>query len=623
MIFLVVNFRIRMPVYNGFIVIGKDSANNTPVVLNAITDTVSNVLTFVQDFTDISGYNSNMGTANKIEYRTTGYNQLVAAMPTYQTVGPSGTNNSSLLFTNGSTSSWSDTSGVAGFDTFGANDTTAQIIMRNGYFDGSDNTVVVGVNYGSASNVILYNKGDITNTWSNSSSSFGPASNTAIRTIANRSGNDKWIVVGNGDYGAGQSLNISYKDGISSDSFSPSSGFNSNWLALSGVMASGFGKVGPSALDGWLIAGNANISSDSSNNSLVYTNSIDGSGGWIGYGTDIFKVSGTRWNPRCMATDGGGQWVIGYTAGMTTGVNPVGIIYSNNNAQTFVDCSFNVFGFPVPPENVANYTYACYGLAYGNVDGQNYFVATGMLYDNDLSIYLPNYSILQSIDGINWSPSNIPGGFNLGNNGTDDVIYTQMDVVCLLKGSKIKTPEGYVAIETLKPGDTILMPNGLEREIVEVPRQTVPNELHLAPYIIPAGKLGATEDLYISPTHSVFIDGKFIEAQFLGYKRASLPDRTIEYYNISLGGFRDELLDAQGVTIESLGKPFKGTEKGVVQGKVSVRKDLSKDSIYPEDVRNGLIAKLQQETAFSVSELQGFSDQELRYILLGDYVDNL
>lgn len=607
MIFLVVNFRVKMPVYSGFIAVGNNDSLTPPPstskVLNAISYNGSNELIFVQDFTN---FPANIGHANKIEYKTN-VNQLIAAMPTYQTAGPggAGTNQSSLVFTNGSTSTWSDTSGVAGFDTTGAINTPGyEIVMRQGYFDGSNNAIIVGVN-NNTTNTLLYNKGNIANTWSSSSSSFGPGSTSVIRTIASRPGNDNWIVVGNGDYGSGQALNISYKDGISASSFSNASGYNSNWLASSTTLASGFGKVGSSASDGWLIAGNVQDTIQDAS-SLLLSTYTDGSGGWTAYGGPLFKVSTARWNPRCMATDGGGQWVIGYTASTTS--NFVGMIYSNDNGQTFTDSTIDI--------SVTNTGFACYGLAYGTIGTNSYFVATGQMTGS------ARYSILWSRDGGNtWF--NIEYPYSEFTTQGFDVIFTQMDVVCLLKGSKIKTPEGYVAIETLKSGDTILMPNGLEREIIEVPLQTVPNEPHLAPYIIPAGKLGATEDLYLSPTHSVFIDGKFIEAQFLGYKRASLPDRAIEYYNISLGGFRDELLDAQGVTIESLGKPFKGTEKGVVQGKVSVRKDLSKDSIYPEDVRNGLIAKLQQETAFSVSELQDFSDQELRYILLGDYVDNL
>ncbi len=618
MIFLGVNFRVKMPVYNGFIVIGQDSSNNTPVVLNAITDTVSNVLIFVQDFTGISAYNNNMGTANKIEYRTTPYNQLVAAMPLYSTAGPGGvgTNKSSLLFTNGSTSTWSDTSGVPGFDTTDANITAGdQIVMRRGYFDGSDNTVVVGLNNVSGANQLLYNKDDISTTWS-SILAGGLASVDFIRTIASRPGtNDNWIVVTTGNTNG---TIIYYKSGIST--FSASSGFNTQWIQDSDTIASGFGKIGAST-DGWIIAGNVqNTIQDAS--SLIQTSYLDGSGGWTAYGGALFEVQisitryPARWNPRCIATDNAGTWVIGYSAGMTTGVNPVGIMYSTDYGQTFIDSSFNAF-FPI---STTNCTYECLGLAYGVVDGQGYFVASGIFYQG--STPLSNYSILQSTNGTSWFPSDIPGSFSFGNGITNDVIYTQMDVVCLLKGSKIKTPEGYVQIETLKQGDTILMPNGLEREIVDIPCQTVPNEPHLAPYIIPAGKLGATEDLYLSPTHSVFIDGKFIEAQFLGYKRADLTDRFFEYYNISLGGFRDELLDAQGVTIESHGKPFKGAEKPFHE-KVAVRKDLPRDTLYPEDVRNGLIAKLQQESPYTVSELQNFSDQELRYILLGDNIELL
>ena len=614
-----------MPTYSGFIAIGNDDSSPTPVystsmVLNAISYNTNNEPIVVQDFLNfpIATNPAAIYHANKIEYKTN-VNQLIAAMPTYQTDGPGGvgTNNSSLVFTtSGSTSTWVDTSGVVGFDTTDANNTTAPIIMRKGYFDGSDNSIVVIVNnVNSTTNFLLYNKNDdLTTTWSQISA--GDYSDARILTISNRPGTENWIVVGTGDYGGPDpEINIAYKTGsIGAPSLSPAVGYDVNSLSTSGTLASGFGKVGPSESDGWLIAGDVqNIISDAS--SLLFTNNLDGSGGWIAYGGALFELGQARWNPRCMATNGDNQWVIGYTASSNSTF--IGIIYSNDYGVTFIDAAF---GSSIP----SNYVFVCYGITYGTIYGttgpKNYFVATGQMTDS-LTVYQPQYSILQSLDGgVTWDEADIiPSPFT---SQGFDVIFTEMDVVCLLKGSKVKTPEGYMAIETLAKGDTILMPNGLEREIVDIPRQTVPNEPHLAPYIIPAGKLGASEDLYISPTHSVFIDSKFIEAQFLGYKRASLPDRAIEYYNISLGGFRDELLDAQGVTIESHGKPFNGTEKPFYE-KVAVRKDLSKDSIYPEDVRNGLIAKLQKESPYTVSELQTFSDQELRYILLGDNVDLL
>jgi hypothetical protein len=605
MIFLDVKFRVKMPVYPGFIAIGSDDAFTPPPftskVLNAISNNTNNELIFVQDFTNFpSTTNNEIYYANKIEYKTN-VNQLIAAMPTYQTDGPGGvgTNNSSLVFTtSGSTSTWADTSGVVGFDTTDAN-TSEPIIMRKGYFDGSDNSILVAVNNGSATNTILYNKNDdLTTSWA-SINGVGSATIDFIRTMTGRPGNDNWIVVTSG---SANGTIVYYKSGTSTFSVEPS--FNTAWMANSTTYASGFGKVGPSALDGWLLAGNT-TDSGGDTNSLAYTTSLDGSGGWTAYGGSLFKISTARWNPRCMATDGSNNWVIGYTA--SNDPNFIGMIYSNNYGQTFtnavVDSSVPASGF------------ACYGLAYGTIGTKNYFVASGQMVGSAV------YSILWSDDGgATWYAVETP--YSEFTSQGFDVIFTNMDVVCLLKGSKVKTPEGYVAIETLSKGDTVLMPNGLERGIVDIPHQTVPNEPHLAPYIIPAGKLGASEDLYLSPTHSVFIDGKFIEAQFLGYKRASLPGKAIEYYNISLGGFRDELLDAQGVQIESLGKPFKGAEN-LFHEKVAIRSTLPKDALYPEDVRNGLIAKLQKESPYTVSELQNLSDQELRYILLGDNVDIL
>jgi hypothetical protein len=596
-----------MPTYSGFIVSGDDTSASTSTILNSISDGGTGVLQYVRDFTN---YPASRNNAVQIKYTTSPYNQLITANPV----------NKSIVFTDtGSTSIWNNSSGgyLQGF--ISDIDMVANsLLLETGTFDTSGNTTMVACVNASNFNFnieVYYNRYiiDNVNTW------------TAI-TIG-QFGSPVLIKENNGYW-----LLLNYEILASSPTnpitlfYNTGSTFSQVNTALytipafdegPGTYAMEYGKLS-SSTSGWILASN-----DSTNSLWKSGDPTGAAANWTQYtgivSGVLFSTTTTilnlRWDPTCMATDGNNNWVIGYSAGMgNTPGSQIGIVYSIDYGQTFADAEF---GSSIP----SAYVFVCYGISYGTVLGNNYFVATGQMFeDNTLSLTVPAFAILQSSDGVTWEQSNIIAG--LFSTQGFDVIYTEMDVVCLLKGSKVKTPEGYMAIETLAKGDTILMPNGLEREIVDIPRQTVPNEPHLSPYIIPAGKLGATEDLYLSPTHSVFINGKFIEAQFLGYKRASLPDRAIEYYNISLGGFRDELLDAQGVPIESLGKPFNGTEKPFYE-KVAVRKDLSKDSIYPEDVRNGLIAKLQKESPYTVSELQTFSDQELRYILLGDNVDLL
>lgn len=606
MIFLGVNFRVKMPTYPGFIVSGDDTSASTSTILNSISYNGSNVLQYVKDYTN---YPANRNNAVQIKYTTSPYNQLITANPA----------NVCIVFTNsGSTSTWNNSlGGLPGF--ISASDIYGPILLlETGIFDTSANTTMVATVNGNTFNIELYYNRYIinnTNSWTNITIGlFG----SPLLIKENNNGN--WLLL-NYEVLAIPPTNpftLFYNNGSTFSQVSTTY-ILPTFDQVPGTYAMEYGQIS-SGTYGWILA------SDDSARSLWKSGDPTGAAAnwtqYAGIGSGALFSSAntstsTRWNPRCMATDGNNNWVIGYSAGMNNpGGSNIGIVYSTDYGQTFTDAAF---GSSIS----SGFVFVCYGISYGTVGTNNYFVATGQMFDdNTLGNPVPGYSILQSIDGSGaiWEKSDINA--SLFSTQGFDVTYTQMDVVCLLKGSKIKTPDGYVPIETLKQGDTILMPNGLEREIVDIPHQTVPNEPHLAPYIIPAGKLGATEDLYLSPTHSVFIDGKFIEAQFLGYKRADLTDRFFEYYNISLGGFRDELLDAQGVTIESLGKPFKGTEKPFHE-KVGVRKDLPRDTLYPEDVRNGLIAKLQQESPYTVSELQNFSDQELRYILLGDNVDLL
>jgi hypothetical protein len=593
-----------MPTYSGFIAIGDDNLKSA--IFNSISYNGSNVLEYIQDFINFPSVGN---ASNKIEYTSISNKQLIACSTAASLIAFTDTN---------STSVWSDSTSITlpGFVNQ-ADIIQNSMIMGKGLFNGVDDTVMIALTNAvpsgpfSSQNISIYYNSSVINGlngWTRIDT-FIPSLPLIIRGTS--AGN--WLVLIQAT--PNDSPILLYNNSFN---FLPVSSIIPSFDQLPGTYTMEYGQIS-SGTFGWIMAG------DDTTYSLWKSGDTTGTANWTTITTagSLFNsantATSTRWNPRCMATDGGTDWVIGYSAGMNnSGGSRIGIVHSIDYGATFTDSTY-ASGTVIPN----TYNFVCYGITYGTIYGttgpKNYFVATGLM--TDFTTNYPQYSILQSLDGgATWDTADIiPSPYT--NQGWD-VIYTQMDVVCLLKGSKVKTAEGYVPIETLAKGDTILMPNGLEREIVDIPRQTVPNEPHLTPYIIPAGKLGATEDLYISPTHSVFIDGKFIEAQFLGYKRASLPDRAIEYYNISLGGFRDELLDAQGVTIESLGKPFNGTEKPFYE-KVAVRKDLSKDSIYPEDVRNGLIAKLQKESPYTVSELQTFSDQELRYILLGDNVDLL
>lgn len=181
------------------------------------------------------------------------------------------------------------------------------------------------------------------------------------------------------------------------------------------------------------------------------------------------------------------------------------------------------------------------------------------------------------------------------------------DVPCFLKGTLIRTPSGEVPIETLKEGDEVLTTTGEVKAIANIQRATVPPTEDTCPYKIPAGDLGATQDLYISPTHGVrTAGGETVEAQFLGYAQEKMTT-PVEYYNISIGRLRSELIYANGVAVESMGEDGKNVVADV--------STYSQERIFTEDARSSLIDNLNKKMKISYDKLVSYPDSYLQELL--------
>jgi len=82
---------------------------------------------------------------------------------------------------------------------------------------------------------------------------------------------------------------------------------------------------------------------------------------------------------------------------------------------------------------------------------------------------------------------------------------------CLLKGTRVKTPRGYVEIEKIKVGDSIISNLNLSVKVIEVGKwicSKKSEDLVSKMYKIPAGKLGAKEDVYLSYYHRILINDR-------------------------------------------------------------------------------------------------------------------
>jgi hypothetical protein len=120
------------------------------------------------------------------------------------------------------------------------------------------------------------------------------------------------------------------------------------------------------------------------------------------------------------------------------------------------------------------------------------------------------------------------------------------DPICFLGDAPVKTPHGYRRMDSLKLGDRVSTPTG-SAVIEYIHCMTHAAGPTVNPYVIPKGKFGATQDLYISPRHKVSVGGKMVEARDLGLEQKDIG--TVIYYNL---GLRDANMIVAGVTVESL-----------------------------------------------------------------------
>jgi hypothetical protein len=130
--------------------------------------------------------------------------------------------------------------------------------------------------------------------------------------------------------------------------------------------------------------------------------------------------------------------------------------------------------------------------------------------------------------------------------GNGEVIIA-LQPVCYLRGTRILTPTGEVLVESLKRGDSVVTRYGGLQRIKWIGRQSYraaavrENREHI-PVYLRAGSLGEglpARDLFVSPGHSMLIDGTLVLAKSLvngiTITQSECPER-IDYFQIELEG---------------------------------------------------------------------------------------
>jgi len=102
-------------------------------------------------------------------------------------------------------------------------------------------------------------------------------------------------------------------------------------------------------------------------------------------------------------------------------------------------------------------------------------------------------------------------------------------------------------MDSLRVGDTVSTPDGTAR-IKHIHCKTYAAGPSSNPYVIPAGRFGATQRLLISPRHRILVEGQMVEARNLGLQQKEVGALT--YYNLGLQGWAKMIV--AGVTVESM-----------------------------------------------------------------------
>jgi predicted Zn-dependent protease len=131
---------------------------------------------------------------------------------------------------------------------------------------------------------------------------------------------------------------------------------------------------------------------------------------------------------------------------------------------------------------------------------------------------------------------------------------------CFLRGTRIATPGGEVAVEALRPGDLVLTHDGEALPVRWIGERRANARAHPEPSVVlpirvrrdAFGRGRPHRDLLVSPDHAIHVDGMLIAARLLTNGASVLPDPRIEhphYFHVELS--RHAVLLAEGLPAES------------------------------------------------------------------------
>ena len=149
--------------------------------------------------------------------------------------------------------------------------------------------------------------------------------------------------------------------------------------------------------------------------------------------------------------------------------------------------------------------------------------------------------------------------FAVSGDGTGGTFITTTHVPCFRAGTRIRTIEGDVTVETLREGSRVVTSGGEAVPVVWLGQREIDCRRHpypeqVWPIRVRAGAIGPglpARDLYLSPDHAVFVDGVLIPIKHLLNATSIAQVRTerVSYWHVELP--RHDILLAEGLPAES------------------------------------------------------------------------
>ncbi len=134
-----------------------------------------------------------------------------------------------------------------------------------------------------------------------------------------------------------------------------------------------------------------------------------------------------------------------------------------------------------------------------------------------------------------------------------------VEAACYVAGTRLLTPDGERAIETLRPGDLVLTASGAVRPVRWVGRRAIdcaahPEPARVHPVRVAVGAFGPglpDAELWLSPGHAVRVEGGLVPVELLvnGATIAAVPVARVTYHHVELDAH--DLLLAHGLAAES------------------------------------------------------------------------